>query len=398
MSSIDEIIKNDKNYLFQNYGDRLPVEFVKGNDVFLYDEEGKEYLDFLSGISVSNLGYNNPRIQTAMHAQLDSIIHTSNWFHNSNQISVAKLISESAFAGKTLFVNTGTEANEAAIKLARKYGLAKDPERYYIITFEKSFHGRTFGSMSATANPKINTGFGPIVPGFIHVPFNDIVAFNKAISEYKVCAVMTELVQGEGGINLIDKNFLNDVIASCKKHDIILIADEVQTALGRTGAMYVHQHFGIKPDILTLAKGLGNGIPCGALHAKDELAQYLPAGAHGTTFGGNHLAMRAAEEVLTILMEPGFLENVQKLSQTAFNALDEIRKSNPLIKDIRGVGLHIGVELDVESGFEYVKKGLDKGIVLNCTAGNVIRLMPPVTISEENLLKGIALFKETIGA
>jgi acetylornithine/N-succinyldiaminopimelate aminotransferase len=306
MTKLDNIQKQDKEFLFQNYGDRLPVAFKKVEGPYLYDIDGKAYLDFLSGISVTNIGGDNSKFIAKMHEQIDSVIHTSNWFYNQEQIEAAKHISRLAFKGRTLFVNSGAEANEAAIKIARKHGMSKSEDCYHIITFTKSFHGRTFGAMSATGNPKIHTGFGPLVPGFIHLPFNDEKALKTAFETHNVCAVMTELIQGEGGINLVDEQFVKTLESYSKKHNALFIIDEVQTGIGRTGTHFVYQHFGIQPDLITLAKGLGNGIPIGAVHATGKTAALITPGTHGTTFGGNHLASAAADVVLNTISEPGF--------------------------------------------------------------------------------------------
>ncbi|MDA3900591.1 MAG: aspartate aminotransferase family protein [Spirochaetes bacterium] len=392
MNNLETVMKLDKEYLFQNYGNRLPVEFVRGEASFLFDSTGKEYIDFLSGISVVNLGYGNPHFTEALHKQIDEIIHTSNWYFNSKQALAAKAISDNSFKGRTLFVNSGTEANEAAIKLARKYGQSIDSDCYTIISFSESFHGRTFGAMSATGNKKIHTGFGPIVPGFEYLPFNDKEAFLKTVSEKKVCAVITELIQGEGGINVADKEFVEFVYNTAQENDILFIADEIQTGIGRTGTLFAYEHFNIKPDIITLAKGLANGIPAGAMHAQEKLLELLGAGSHGTTFGGNQLATAGICAVFDIITKNGFLDHVNKMSEVAFSILNQMKSECPNITQIRGKGLHIGIELN-KNGMEFVNRGLEAGLVINCTAQNVLRIMPPLTIDEDTLRKGLDIFK-----
>jgi len=388
-------MKLDREYLFQNYGNRLPVEFVRGEDSFLFDSTGKKYIDFLSGISVVNLGYSNKHYTDTLHKQIDQIMHTSNWFFNSNQVQAAKQISDHSFKGRTLFVNSGTEANEAAIKLARKYGQSIDEECYTILTFSSSFHGRTFGAMSATGNEKIRTGFGPVVPGFKYVPFNDKDAFEEAVKQEKVCAVMVEMIQGEGGIKVADKDFIQHVYKIAKDNGILFIADEIQTGIGRTGKLFAFEHYDIVPDIITLAKGLANGIPVGAMHAKEELLSLLGAGTHGTTFGGNQLATAAVCAVFDIITKPSFLEHIHDMSKVVFDRLENIKKSVPLIKEIRGKGLHIGVELESD-GMPFVKKALDAGLVINCTAQNVLRIMPPLIIDENTLIQGLDIFEKIV--
>ncbi len=394
-TNIENIISKDNKYLFQNYGNRLPVEFKKGKKCFLYDQDGRQYIDFFAGIAVCTLGYNNPTLMKGLKKQMNSILHTSNWFFNSNQTAAAKLISENSFDGKTLFVNSGTEANEAAIKLARKYGISKDPEKYHIISFSGSFHGRTFGAMSATAQEKIHNGFGPLVPGFTYLPFNDIEAFSNEVKSGKYCGVIFECVQGEGGIRPVDKLFIEEVYSICRQNDILLIADEVQTGIGRTGKVFAYRNYGITPDLLTLAKGLGAGLPIGALHASDELSKVLSQGTHGTTFGGNHLACKAAEIVLETISKKEFLDDVMKMSGLFFSELNKMKEEISLIKNVRGIGLHIGVELDRE-GLDIVKQALKKGLIINCTAGNVIRLVPPLNIDKKTALKGLETFKELL--
>ncbi|MBP8178395.1 MAG: aminotransferase class III-fold pyridoxal phosphate-dependent enzyme, partial [Spirochaetes bacterium] len=288
---LQTLIEQDNQYLFQNYGTRLPACFIKGKGSELFDQDGKRYIDFFAGIAVNSLGYNHPALNSALHKQIDAIMHSSNWFFNKQQIEAAQLLSETSFPGKTLFTNSGTEANEAAIKLARKYGISQSNDKYHIISFTNSFHGRTFGAMSATAQEKIRSGFGPIVPGFIYVPFNDVTQFKKTLeaNKGKICAVITELVQGEGGITVADSYFIQEINSLCKENNILLIIDEVQTGIARTGKMFAYQHYDIQPDIISLAKGLGGGVPIGAIHAQNFLVEFFPKGTHGTTFGGNHL-------------------------------------------------------------------------------------------------------------
>ncbi|MBN2435109.1 MAG: aspartate aminotransferase family protein [Spirochaetes bacterium] len=395
MNNLENVMKLDREYLFQNYGNRLPVEFVRGEDSFLFDSAGKKYIDFLSGISVVNLGYSNKHYTNTLHKQIDQIMHTSNWFFNSNQVQAAKQISDHSFKGRTLFVNSGTEANEAAIKLARKYGQSIDEDCYTILTFSSSFHGRTFGAMSATGNEKIRTGFGPVVPGFEYVPFNDKEAFEEAVKRGKVCAVMVEMIQGEGGIKVAGKDFIQHVYKIAKDNGILFIADEIQTGIGRTGKLFAFEHYDIIPDIITLAKGLANGLPVGAMHAKEELLNHLGAGTHGTTFGGNQLATAAVCAVFDIITEPSFLEHIHDMSKVVFDRLENIKKGVPLIKEIRGKGLHIGVELESD-GMPFVKKALDAGLVINCTAQNVLRIMPPLIIDENTLIQGLDIFEKIV--
>ena len=391
---LQKIIEQDEKYLYQNYGRRRGVSFVKGKGAFLYDQDGKEYIDFFAGIAVCNLGYGDNTLAAALHSQIDKIIHSSNHFYNYEQIKAAALISELSFPGKTLFCNSGTEANEAAIKLVRRHGLTLGKKRFEIISFLNSFHGRTMGSMTATGQEKIRTGFGPLPAGFKYLPNNDINAFKKEARKNKnIAAVILELIQGEGGIVLAEKKFVKELFDICAKNNIITIVDEVQTGIGRTGMPFAYQHYGIIPDVITLAKGLGGGIPIGAMHSKDFLSSAFAPGSHGTTFGGSHLACAAAAAVLGELKKPAFIKNIAKISNVIFNAVEGMKNANSLIKNIRGMGLHIGIEL-TQDGTAIANKALEKGLIINCTAGNIIRLMPPLNITPAAAKKGLTILKE----
>ncbi len=390
---ISRLVNDDKKYLFQNYGDRFPVSFVRGRGSILFDQNNRRYIDFLSGIAVSSLGYAHPALTRALHAQIERVMHTSNYFLNKEQIEAAKHISEYTFAGKTLFVNSGAEANEAAIKLARRFGKVKSHDCYNIITFTGSFHGRTYGSMSATGQEKIKKGFEPLLSGFITLPYND---FGKLSAELEynnnVCAVMTELVQGESGINIASKEFIQNTANLCKEKNVLLIIDEVQTGIGRTGKFCAYQHFGIEPDILTFAKGLGAGIPIGALHAKDTIAKLLEKGSHGTTFGGNHLACAAAAVALKTIGKKKFLDTVTQKGEYIRARLKKSTAAFPYIKEIRGLGLHIGIELK-RPGADLVKRALERGLIINCTSERIIRIMPPLTIDMKTIKEGLDILE-----
>jgi len=395
-SKLTKLVNEDREYLFQNYGERLPAAFIRGDGSYLYDQDNKKYVDLFSGIAVSSLGHTNQAFLKAIHGQIDRIIHTSNWFLNPEQIEAAKLLSEISFPGKTLFVNSGTEANEAAIKLARRYGLSVSPKKYKIVTFRGSFHGRTFGAMSATAQEKIHRGFGPIVPGFIYVDYNDRKALKKVMKKHKgIAAVMLELIQGEGGINVADSDFVRDIFDLCNQNGVLTIVDEVQTGIARTGRAFAYQHFGITPDIITLAKGLGGGVPVGAIHAKNFLAEHFPRGVHGTTFGGNHLACAASAAVLKEIKKKQFLTNVMNSSEYVLNRLKKIKQKTSYIRGIRGMGLLIGIEI-AEPGMPVVKEALNEKLVINCTAEKIIRIMPPLNIEMKALEEGMDIFEKII--
>ncbi len=392
-TKLKKIMTDDKNHLFQNYGNRQKVCFVRGRNSYLYDQDNRKYVDFFSGIAVSSLGYGTKAYAKALHRQVDSIIHSSNHYFNREQNEAGRLLNEVSFPGKTLFVNSGTEATEAAIKLARRYGMSHGKDRYRIITFDNSFHGRTYGGMTATAQKKIHDGFGPLVPGFTYLPGNDIKIFEKEIRKNRdVCAVMIELIQGEGGIQVADKRFVKDLFRLCNKNGILTIVDEVQTGVGRTGTMFAYQHFGVVPDIITMAKGLAGGVPIGAIHAKNFLPEFLPRGTHGTTFGGNHLACAAAAAVLKQVRAKAFLANVNAVGGYFFDALNGLSKKVGFIKEVRGLGLHIGIEL-TKPGADLVPKALEKGLVINCTADKVIRIMPPLNITLKTAREGMKILE-----
>lgn len=390
---LKKIISDDRAHLFQNYGDRLPVCFVRGDGAHLVDQDGRRYVDFFSGIAVSSLGYGHRDLVRAIRQQAGNLLHSSNWFYNREQNEAARLIAGASFPGKTLFVNSGTEANEAAIKLARRYGMNRNRNRYQIVSFTNSFHGRTYGGMSATAQKKIHDGFGPLVPGFRYLPFNDVTAFAKEAKKNRgLCAVMIEMVQGEGGIVIADREFVREVFRICAKNEILTIVDEVQTGIGRTGAMFAYQHYDVVPDIITMAKGLGGGVPVGALHAKNFLPEFLPRGTHGTTFGGNHLACAAAAAVLKQMGKKGFLDGVRRIGDFFFERLGELKKRHGFIRDVRGMGLHIGIEID-RPGADLVRRALEEGLVINCTAEKVIRIMPPLAITLKAARAGMEILE-----
>ena len=392
-AKLKKIISDDRAHLFQNYGDRLPVCFVRGDGCHLVDQDGKRYIDFFSGIAVSSLGQAHRALVKAIRHQAGNLIHSSNWFYNREQNEAARLIAGASFPGKTLFVNSGTEANEAAIKLARRHGMSRGANRYQIITFTNSFHGRTYGGMSATAQKKIHDGFGPLVPGFRYLPYNDIAAFSKETKKNRaVCAVMLEMIQGEGGIVIADRDFVREVFRICAKNEILVIVDEVQTGVGRTGAMFAYQHYDVVPDIITMAKGLGGGVPVGAIHAKNFLPEFFPRGTHGTTFGGNHLACAAAAAVLKEAGKKGFLEGVRRTGAWFMERLGELKKRHGFIRDVRGMGLHIGIEID-RPGTEMVRRALEEGLVINCTADRVIRIMPPLNIPLTTAMAGMRIIE-----
>jgi len=371
-------------YLFENYK-RAPIEFVKAEGSYLIDSEGKAYLDFSSGIGVTNLGF-QPQVQQALIQQAGRIWHSPNLYLSSLQEQVAQELAGS-YDYLAFFCNSGAEANEAAIKLARKA-----TGKQGIITFQQSFHGRTFGAMAATGQDKIKEGFGDGVPHFSYAVYNDLASVEKLVNQ-DTAAVMLELVQGESGVRPAEAAFVKDLADFCRREEILLIVDEVQTGMGRTGQLYSFEHYGIIPDIVTLAKGLANGLPAGALLGKSSLAPALGPGSHGSTFGGNKLAMAAALETLHIMKEAGFMEEVRSKSTILMEQLQLAFRDHPKISAVRGLGMMIGIETSASLS-RLVEAARQKGMIILTAGENVIRLLPPLTISREEIQQGIAILKE----
>ncbi|EAD5869348.1 acetylornithine transaminase [Listeria innocua] len=374
-------------HVFPTYN-RFPIDIVKGNDTVVKDTTGKTYLDFTSGIAVCNLGHCPENVTEAIQSQLANIWHTSNLYECALQDSVAELITDGTDK-LVFFCNSGTEANEAALKLARKYtGKEK------IITFEKSFHGRTFGSMSATGQAKIHQGFGSLVPGFTYVPYNDIETFKTELDE-NTAAVMLEVIQGEGGVIPGNAAWLMEVQMLCKKAGALLIIDEVQTGLGRTGTLFGFQQTFLDPDIFTLAKGLGNGLPIGAMVGKEHLSSAFGPGSHGSTFGGNKLALAAAKEILLTMKQTGFLEEVNAKAAYFRNLLEEHFEQLENVVAIRGEGFLIGIELG-SSAAPVVTELRDKGLLILTAGPNILRILPPLTVSYAEIDQAISILKSVL--
>jgi predicted acetylornithine/succinylornithine family transaminase len=379
---LDEAAK----YLMNTYN-RYPIVLVKGRGAKVYSDDGKEYLDFVGGIAVNILGHCHPKVVVSIQKQAQRLLHVSNLYHIDSQIKLARLLVENSFADRVFFCNSGAEANEAAIKLARKY--AKDhysEDRYEIITAYNSFHGRTMATITATGQEKIQKGFEPLLPGFKYVPFNDIDALYSAIDD-RTCAVMLEPIQGEGGVRVPSLEYFKRVRTLCNESGVLLILDEVQTGMGRTGRLFAHEHFGIEPDIMTLAKGLGGGVPIGAMLAKEHVASSFTPGSHASTFGGNPLVCQAAVATLeTILEDNAFiLKECSRLGEYLKDRLYKLKEEfSGIIVDIRGIGLMVGVELTRECQ-PIVKACIEKGLLVNCTAGTTLRFTPPLIITEEDI-------------
>ncbi|NPA54152.1 MAG: aspartate aminotransferase family protein [Aquificae bacterium] len=382
-------VEEGNTYLIGNYA-RYPVSFVKGEGVYLYDEAGKKYIDMLAGIAVNTLGYNHPKLTKAICEQAQKIIHVSNLFYIQPQIEVAKILVENSSGDKVFFCNSGAEANEAAIKLARRYFYDKGENRYEIITFEGGFHGRTLATVKATAQPKYQEGFEPLPEGFKYAKINDIESIKSQITE-KTAAIMIEVIQGEGGVKPVKKDFLQELFSIAKEKEILFLVDEVQTGIGRTGKFFAYQHFGIEPDIITSAKGLGGGVPVGAVIAKEEIAKSFIPGTHGSTFGGNYLATVSAKVVLEEILKEGFLEEVLEKGEY----LKEKLKSLGLKP--RGKGLMIGCPLPEEiKASDIANKSLEKGLVIGTAGENTLRFVPPLIIKKVEIDEAINILASVL--
>ena len=362
---------------------RLPVSFERGEGAYLFDTNGDQYLDALAGIAVCSVGHANPQIADAIAEQARTLIHTSNVYGIPNQAELGEKLCKLAGMDKVFFGNSGAEANEAAIKLARLYGKNKGIERAKIVVMTGSFHGRTLATLSATGSRKVQAGFSPLVEGFVRVDYNDIDALEKVAETTKdITAVLLEPVQGEGGIIIPDAGYLKAVRALCDKHDWLMMLDEVQSGVGRTGEWFAFQHEGITPDVMSLAKALGNGVPIGACLAAGKASEVLSAGTHGSTYGGNPLVTRVALEVLDIMEKQKLLENAKNMGDYLKQQFEHEFAGIDAVKEIRGHGLMIGIQLDRDCG-ELVKTALDNKLLINVTAGKVIRLLPPLIITQD---------------
>jgi predicted acetylornithine/succinylornithine family transaminase len=378
-------MEQDSKYIFSTYK-RAPIMLVKGEGVTVTDSEGMEYLDFVGGLAACPLGHGDPQLADSIARQARKLIHVSNLFHIKPQIELAKLMVENSFGDKVFFCNSGAEANEAAIKLARKHFTDQHPNRApRIISMLSSFHGRTLAAIAATGQEIYRKGFDPITPGFSHVPFNDLQAL-EAQMDADVAAVIVEPIQGEGGVNMPDEGFLQGVRSLCDQNHSLLILDEVQTGMGRTGKLLAHEHYRIIPDIVTLAKGMAGGAPIGAMIALEEVAWAFQPGAHASTFGGNPLSCAAGVTVMERIIDPGFLDSVREKGKYLGARLDEIKDRRKCVVDSRGLGLMRAVELDDnEKGPRLVELMRNEGVLVNCAAGSVIRFLPPLIVENDEI-------------
>lgn len=379
-------------YILNTYT-RVPVVFVKGKGTYIWDSEGRRYLDFFPGWAVSGIGHCHNRVVKAIKEQAEKILHVSNNYYSEGQVKLAEMISESSFKGKVFFSNSGAEANEAAIKLARAYGASSG--RYKIITMEKSFHGRTLATLTATGQDKVKKGFAPLPEGFSHIKFNDINAVKETVDN-KTIGIMLELIQGEGGINIADELYVRELRKFCDEKDVLLIVDEVQTGLGRTGKLFAYQHYGIEPDIMTLAKSLGGGMPIGAMTAKNNFAEFLKPGMHASTFGGSPICCAASLAVFEAIEKDGLLNNANDMGEYLLKGLSGLAGKYPdIISKIKQKALMIGVELKKDAK-SVVDRCFKKGFLINCTQDTILRIMPPLTVNKREIDEALKILDESL--
>ncbi|HEY6973899.1 MAG TPA: acetylornithine transaminase [Nitrospiraceae bacterium] len=379
----DELKDDASRYLMQTYA-RQPLSITRGRGTKVYDLEGREYIDFVGGIAVNILGHGHPDLVHAIQRQAQQLIHTSNLYYTEPQVKLARVLVDHSFADKVFFCNSGAEANEAAIKLARRYSHEKYGDgRYEIITMKNSFHGRTMATLTATGQEKVQKGYDPLVPGFRYVAFNSLAEVEQAVTN-KTAAIMLEPIQGEGGVHVADRTCLAGLRALCAQKDILLIFDEVQTGMGRTGTLFAYEQFGVQPDIMTLAKGLGGGVPIGACLAIDSVAKVFGPGSHASTFGGNPLACAAALAVFRVLLEGRVLDHARRMGEYLAKGLSECKDRHRIVREVRGLGLLQGMELDIDAK-TVVSDCLTRGLLINNTSEHVVRFVPPLIITQREI-------------
>jgi len=377
------IIEHSQKYIFNTYA-RQPVVLREGKGCYVKDADGKRYLDFVGGISVCILGHSHPAVTSAIRKQAGQLLHVSNLYYIENQVELARLLVEHSFADRVFFCNSGAESIEGAIKLARKFSHDKfGPGRYRIITMRNSFHGRTLAALSATGQDKFHHGFEPLVDGFDYAEFNNIDSVLEKVDS-RTCAVMTELIQCEGGVNVATQGFVSALRDLCSERKLLLIFDEVQTGMGRTGKLFAYQHYGVEPDIMTLAKGLANGVPIGAVLARNDVASVFQPGTHASTFGGNPLSTAAGIATMKVITGTRILKNCALMGDYLKHKLERLKEKFNFIKDVRGLGLMVGIELNVP-GKEFVDMAREEGLLINCTSEKVIRLAPPLIVTKKEI-------------
>jgi len=393
----EEWIEDAQRYLMHTYA-RFPLVLSKGRGTRVYSHDGREYLDFVAGVAVNNLGHCHPKVTVAVQKQAQRLVHTSNLYYTEPQTQLAKALVTHSFADKVFFCNSGAEANEAAVKLARKAArLAGAADRYEIITTAGSFHGRTLAMISASGQPKLQAGYEPLLPGFVTVPYDDVAAVDKAVTA-KTIGVLVEPVQGEGGVRVPGLDYLRGLRGLCDRHGLFLILDEVQTGIGRTGRLFAYEHAGITPDIMTLAKGLGNGVPIGAMLATERVAKAFTPGSHAATFGGNPLVCAAGLATIDAILDDGHvLDNCRRMGERLMQGLRGLQRKYPVINEVRGLGLLVGLALTVPAR-EIVAQCMQRGLLVNATAESVVRLVPPLIVTQEEVDQAVAVIDAVLAA
>ena len=394
MAATDDLIRDSARYLANTYA-RFPVVLVRGRGDRLWDSDGKEYLDFAAGIAVDVLGHCHPKVVEAIKAQAEALLHVSNLYHIEPQIRLAQALCEHSFADKVFFCNSGAEANEAAIKLARRYAKVRwGPDRYEIVCMRDSFHGRTMATLTATGQEKHQRGFEPLLPGFKHIPFNDLRAAEQAIDS-RTCAVLVEPIQGEGGVRVPDDDYLPALRQLCSDRDVLLMLDEVQTGMGRTGRLFAYEHWGIEPDVMTLAKALGGGLPIGAMLAKEEVASAFVPGSHASTFGGSPFITAAALAALTAIVEERLPQRAAKIGAYFLGRLRELVQRYPYAKEARGKGLILALELAVPAK-PIVDRCLQLGLLILTAGDQILRFVPPLIIGETEVDEALSILDQAL--
>jgi len=389
----EELIALSDQYIMSTYK-RFPIVLTRGLGVHVWDNDGKPYLDLVGGIAVCALGHSHPRVVEAVKRQVELLTHVSNLYHIENQIHLAQLLVENSCLDKVFFCNSGAEANEAAIKLARKYASEKMEGKYELITMQDSFHGRTLATVTATGQDRFHAGFAPLPEGFRYVPYNDLAALDAAVTD-RTCGVMVEPIQGEGGVVIPAPGYLQGIRKICNERGLLMIVDEVQTGIGRTGTLFACEQEEVVPDMITLAKALGNGFPIGALLAAKEVAAAFVPGSHGSTFGGNPLATAAGIAVVETILDEEILNNCSRVGEYFLNRLAELKEKNDRIREIRGRGLIIAVEMTVP-GADFVLECMKRGLLINCTGGNVLRFVPPLILTKTDVDKAVGILSEVL--
>jgi len=389
-----DVIRLTDHYIARTYA-RTPIALVRGKGARVWDADGKEYIDFLAGIAVNGLGHCHPEVVRAIQQQSRKLLHVSNLYHILPQAELARELCRHSFADRVFFCNSGAEANEAAIKLARRYGNEHRGGKYEIISAHNSFHGRTLATLTATGQEKVRAGYDPLPAGFRQVPYNDLRAAEDAVDGDKTAAFFVEPIQGEGGVVVADQEYLRGLRDLCDRRGLLLIFDEVQTGMGRTGKLFGYEHFGITPDIMTLAKSLGGGLPIGAMLAREEVAKSFVPGSHASTFGGNPLVCSVGLAVMKTLTKGGVLKKSVRAGKFFARGLEQLKDRFSFIRGIRGKGLLLGLELEME-GAKIVDECVKEGLLLNCTAYKVLRFAPPLTITEKEITQGLAILEKVL--